>query len=332
MAQSKHNILNIARPRAVALDQCFSTMQLPPAPQCRPRVQRDTALAVSSLTMSHIKTTALKPFGLQIDDLRLDDGHDGDTIEQLRDLWAEHGLLLFRDQQLDEAALVQFSRQFGTLEIHVRKEYLSPSHPEILIISNIRERDRRIGILGEHEVGWHHDQIYQREPALGSLLYAIELPPRGGDTSFANLAMAYEALPATMRERIAPLRAVQSYAFFNGTWSEPTNEEQTRQTPDVTHPLVRTHPRTRRRAIYADPGMTPVIEGLATDESRALLDELFAWCTQERFIYHHQWRLGDALMWDNASTMHRRGEFDERYRRLMHRTTILPPPDQAVPF
>ena len=164
------------------------------------------------------------------------------------------------------------------------------------------------------------------------MLYAVTLPPAGGETCFCDLAGAYEALPETRRAELEGLRAVHSYAHFNGTWSEPTSDEQTRRTPDVTHPVVRTHPETGRKALYIDPGMTPMIEGLDSGHSRRLLDELFEWSTRREFIYEHRWQPGDALMWDNASTMHRRGEFDPAHQRLMKRTTILPPEDRAVPF
>jgi taurine dioxygenase len=125
---------------------------------------------------------------------------------------------------------------------------------------------------------------------------------------------------------------MHSYAYFNKRWSEPTNDQQTAMTPDITHPLIRTHPISSRKAIYADPGMTIGIEGMPEDESTALLQGLYDWALQPQFMYDHEWRLGDALMWDNASTMHRRGEFDPTAERLMKRTTILPRADLAVPF
>jgi taurine dioxygenase len=269
---------------------------------------------------------------MQVDGVDLRQAQDTSTVARLRRIWADNGLLLFRGQVLDEADLVRFSGCFGELEIHVRREYLSREHPEVLLVSNVRQQGRPVGILGDHEVGWHHDQSYRHRPALGSLLYGVTLPPGGGETCFADLAGAYEALPESLKTRLQGLRAVHSYAFFNGTWSEPTSEQQRRDTPDVTHPVVRTHPETGRRALYVDPGMTPCIEGLPPQESRALLDELFAWCTRPEFVYEHRWRQGDALLWDNASTMHRRGEFDPQHERLMKRTTILPPADRAVPF
>lgn len=213
-------------------------------------------------------------------------------------------------------------------------EYLSRDNPEILYVSNIqnKQENKPIGILSDHEVGWHHDQIYLQKPALGSLLHGVTIPPTGGNTEFVSLQNAYDALDSKMKERLNGLKAVQSYSFFNGTWSEPTNNTQTERTPDIEHPLIRTHPETGRKAIYADPGMTPMITGLESDESRELLDFLFQHATQSQFRYSHEWRLGDAIMWDNASTMHRRGEFDPASQRLMKRTTILPPADRAIPI
>lgn len=275
---------------------------------------------------------SLEPFGAEIRGADLSNPFEAGEIAELRRIWMENGVVLFRDQNLEEADVVRFSRYFGKLEIHVRKEYLSKDNPELLIVSNLKRSGRPIGILSDHEVGWHHDQSYLEKPALGSLLYAVTIPPSGGNTAFANLALAYESLPEDKQSRLDGLRAVHSYAYFNGQWSEPASGEQKQRTPDVTHPLVRTHPETGRKAIYADPGMTPLIDGLPNEESRALLDELFEWCTRSDFVYEHRWRVGDAIMWDNASTMHRRGEFDPSAERLMKRTTILPPPDRAVPF
>jgi len=270
-------------------------------------------------------------FGVEIAGIDLAHPDPAD-VKQAERLWYDNGVVLFREQNLSEADVVRFSRHFGELEIHVREEYLDPEHPELLTVSNVKRDGGAIGILGDHEVGWHHDQIYQLEPAVGSLLCAFKIPPTGGETCFANLAVAYEALPDAKKEMLASLKAVQSYAYFNRQWSEPTNEQQTARTPDVVHPLVRTHPVTGRKAIYVDPAMTAAIDGVFEDESREILDELFDWIQRPEFVYEHSWRLGDAVMWDNASTMHRRGDFDPAAERIMKRTTIMPPPERAVPF
>lgn len=270
-------------------------------------------------------------FGAEILDFPISlDTPAADSI-LIKTLWAEHKLLLFRNQQLDEPALVRFSRFFGDLEIHVRTEYLSPEHPEVLYVSNIQENGRKVGILADTEVGWHYDQIYLPRPAVGSLLMADTLPPEGGNTEFADMATAYEELPSEVKTRLAGARAVQSYEAFNRAYSVPTNKEQKARSPDIEHPIVRTHPITGRKALYLCPGMTTKIVGWDEAESQSMLNYLFEWTIQPRYVYTHTWQPGDALLWDNACTMHRRDPFDQSHRRLMKRTTILPPDRLAVP-
>ena len=270
--------------------------------------------------------------GVEVSGVDMASALDADTAGTLRELWRRHGLLLFRGQELEEKQLVAFSRNFGALEIHLRREYLSSENPEVLYVSNMKKEGRPIGILADTEVGWHYDQIYLPRPAVGSLLYAVVIPSDRGATSFADMSTAYESLPESLKQRIEGRKAVQSYEAFNRRYSVPTSEEQRRKTPDIEHPLVRTHPYTGRKALYVCPGMTTRIAGLPEAESAALLAELFAWSTQPRFVHTHSWRLGDALLWDNASTMHRREPFDSSQQRLMKRTTILPDADRAAPF
>ena len=280
-----------------------------------------------------ISTTPLSAtFGAHVNGIDMSRPVDGQTAQTLRALWQQHALLLFRDQHLEETHLVEFSRHFGPLEIHLRREYLSPENPEILYVSNLKKEGRPIGILADTEVGWHYDQIYLPGPALGSLLYSVIIPADRGATSFADMSAAYEALPEATKARIAGRRAVQSYEASNRAYSVPTNDEQSKKTPDIEHPLVRTHPYTGRKALYLCPGMTVRIAGMDRTESDALLAELFAWTTQPRFVYTHTWKLGDALLWDNACTMHRREPFDSSQQRLMKRTTIQPEAALATPF
>ena len=279
-----------------------------------------------------ITTRPLTPtFGAEVLSVDLAMAPDAATATTLRDLWLKHGLLLFRGQKLDEAQQVAFSRHFGPLEIHLRREYLSPENPEILYVSNLKKDGRPIGILSDTEVGWHYDQIYLPRPAVGSMLYSVIIPPDRGATSFADMSAAYEALPAATKKRLEGRKAVQSYEAFNRSYSVPTSDEQRKKTPDILHPLVRTHPYTGRRALYICPGMTIRIVGLPEAESAELLAELFAWSVRPEFVYTHTWRLGDALMWDNACTMHRREPFDTTQQRLMKRTTILADETVAVP-
>lgn len=271
-------------------------------------------------------------FGVEYLDVRLRADMDDGIFAEVERLWYDNGIALFRGQVFAETEIIGFCRRLGELEIHVREEYLDPAFPELLQVSNKVEDGREVGILKDKELGWHHDQSYMQEPAIGSMLCAFQLPAWGGDTCFANLASAYDALPEKMKTRLLGLRAVHSYEYFNGSWSVPTNDSQSKRTPPVLQPVVRTHPITGRKALYVDPAMVPMIDGLPEDESRDLLDELFAWIVRPEFVYRHQWQPGDAILWDNASTMHRRDEFDPRSTRLMKRTTIRPRPDLAVPF
>lgn len=258
---------------------------------------------------------------------------DDATVVGLKDAWNRYQVLVFRGLTMEEGDLVAFSRRFGDLEIHVRTEYLSRDYPEILYVSNMKDDSgRTIGILSDGEVGWHYDQIYLPRPAVGSFLMAHTLPKGGGATSFADMSLAYEMLPEATKKIIDGRKAVQSYEAFNAAYSVPTSGKQRKQTPDIEHPIVRTHPITGRKALYVCPGMTTRIVGLPDAESRAVLDELFAWTVRPEFVYTHNWRAGDGVMWDNASTMHRREPFDGAAQRLMKRTTILPPPELAVPF
>ena len=278
-------------------------------------------------------TRALSPsFGAEV--LKFDPGaaQSETSINAIKLLWAEHKLLLFRNQHFDEATLVQFSKEFGALEIHVREEYLSREHPEILYVSNIEREGRRIGILADTEVGWHYDQIYLPKPAVGSLLMADILPPEGGNTEFADMCAAFDALPETTQAKLEGCLANQSYEAFNQAYSVPTNNKQKARSPDIHHPLVRTHPVTGKKALYLCPGMTTDIVGWDAEESAEMLAFLFDWTTRPEFVYSHEWQPGDALLWDNACTMHRRDPFDPQHARLMKRTTILPPAELGVPF
>jgi len=280
-----------------------------------------------------LETRALADrFGVEYLNVELREDMDDMDFAEVERLWYENGITLFRGQTFQETDIIGFCRRLGTLEIHVRAEYLDPAFPELLQVSNIVENGREVGILKDQELGWHHDQSYMKEPAIGSMLCAFQLPDWGGDTYFANLAAAYDALPAAMKAQLEGLKAVHSYAYFNGTWSVPTNDQQTDRTPPVLQPVVRTHPVTGRKAIYVDPAMVPLIDGVPEAESQALLDELFDWIVRPEFVYRHQWQAGDAILWDNAATIHRRDAFDPESVRLMKRTTIRPRPDRAVPY
>jgi len=281
---------------------------------------------------SHTIRKLSSSFGIEISGIDL--SKDISAMDQMviRELWAKHQLLLFRGQSLREEDLVRTSRYIGDLEIHIRREYLSDENPEILLVSNIKKDGRSVGILSDTEVGWHYDQIYLPRPAVGSMLMAVKLPSSGGQTSFADMTAAFEALPDEIKSKINGTKAVQSYEAFNAQFSVTTNKTQKKLSPDIEQPLVRTHPISGRKALYICPGMTTQIVGMDAHESAEMLDYLFDFSVRPKFVYTHNWQMGDVLLWDNASTMHRREPFDGNDERLMKRTTILPPDDLAVPF
>ncbi len=283
------------------------------------------------MTVSVARALA-QSFGAEVVGVNVTSGCAEADLKAVQQLWYDHKLLLFRKQNVDEKALVDFSRFFGALETHVRTEFLSPDYPEILYVSNVKKDGQPVGILADTEVGWHYDQIYLPRPAVGSLLSAVTLPPDGGSTWFADMAAAYEALPTDMKDKLEGKKATQSYEAFNRAYSVPTNDKQKKRSPDIDQPVVRTHPFSGVRSLYLCPGMTTQIVGLSEQDSRETLDFLFEWAVRPEFVYVHEWQDGDCLMWDNACTMHRRDPFNQEHERLMKRTTILPPADVAVPF
>jgi taurine dioxygenase len=266
-------------------------------------------------------------FGREVIGLRLWEPLDDRTVDQLRELWAHQAVLVFRRQALSEDELANFSALFGPLERVVRTEWASPVVPEVGLISNLKDGEARpIGGLGDGELQWHSDQSYMMKPATGAMLYAVELPAEGGTTSWVDLAAAYAGLPDRLAGLIEGKHAVFSYvkrlAGYQGV-DRAISDETKRKTPPVLHPLVHTHPVTGRKALYLDSTTTIAIDGFDDAAGSALLDEIYAFATQPRFVYRHDWQVGDVVMWDNGLTMHRREPFDPAARRLMKRTTIF---------
>ena len=273
-------------------------------------------------------------FACEIVGLRLWEAQDDRIIEELRALWSNHPVLVFRRQALSEDELIAFSARFGPLERTVRTDWASPVQPEITLISNLKDAQARpIGGLGDGEIQWHSDQSYMAEPATGALLYAIELPPQGGTTSWVDLSAAYAGLSDRLKCAIEGRRALFDYAKrlagYQGVDRE-ISEEARRKTPPITHPLVHIHPVTGKRAIYLDSTTTIGIEGLADASGAALLAEIYEAATRPEFVYDHHWEVGDVLLWDNGLTMHRREPFDPQARRLMKRTTMFLSPDRHI--
>lgn len=261
---------------------------------------------------------------------------DDATFRVIEAAFHDNIVVVFRAQQLSNEQQIEFSRRFGEPEIHIVKKYLLPGYPEILLISNIRDaQGEHIG-LADAGFTWHSDTSYRLRPSRCSLLYAKEVPQREGhalgDTVFANAIAAYQALPETMKRQLAGLKAIHRYSERRRVADSPRpklTREQLDETPDVAHPIVRTHPYTGRKSLFVTAGECIGIEGMPTDEAVDLIAELDAHCVKPEFCYRHKWRVGDLLMWDNASSMHLAiCDYALPERRLMHRTTII----GSVPF
>ena len=259
--------------------------------------------------------------------LRLWEHQDAQTVDQLRALWAIHPVLVFRRQALSEDELAEFSARFGPLERTVRTDWASPVRAEVGLISNLKDaQGKPIGGLGDGEIQWHSDQSYMPNPATGAMLYALELPAEGGATSWVDLCAAYAGLPDRLKRAAEGRHAIFSYAKrlagYQGV-DRTISEEAKRKTPPILHPLVHTHPITGRTALYLDSTTTVGIDGMDETSGAALLEEIYQFATRPEFLYRHHWQVGDALLWDNGFTMHRREPFDPSARRLMKRTTIF---------
>ena len=249
---------------------------------------------------------------------------DEATFATIHRLFLDHSLILLRDQHFSPEQHIAFSRRFGDLVIHVFDQFLLPGHPEILRVSNKRKNGALIGLADAGKY-WHSDLAYMKRPSLGSILYSLEIPPEGGNTLFANMTRAYDTLSHDMKARLEGLTAVNRVAEGRRTSADGRirmSKAQLAKTPDVVHPVIRTHPETGRKSLYVSQSHTDRIVGMDEDGGRALIRELVAHATRPDNIYTHLWRPHDVLMWDNRCTMHRVSPYDRRRRRHMHRTTI----------
>jgi len=284
-----------------------------------------------------------KHLGAEIAGVDLSQELDTDTFAQVANAFFDNEVVFFRDQKLTPREQVAFTRRFGALEEHVRKESRLDGFPEILIISNVLDEHGKA--IGSQDAGrfWHSDLSYKKEPSMLSALYALEVPMKDGralgDTSFASTTAAYAALPEDMKRRLEELKNVHSYRFYRAKNIEAQKEEQARggrviqeyllteeqlkSVPDVETPVVRTHPVTKRKGLFVNEAHTSHIAGMSREESEQLLAQLYRHIVKPEFIYTHSWRSGDLLMWDNAAVQHKATfDYDLPLRRLMYRTTV----------
>ena len=241
--------------------------------------------------------------------------------------WHQHLVLRFRSQRLDDSGLLAFARRFGDLDqapIHAMADADHDPYPEITVMSNIKVDGKPIGNLGHYEAEWHTDMSYNEKPPIGSLLYSLEVPPAGGDTGFSNMYLAFETLPAELKRAISDKScrhdsSRNSVGDLRKGFKDVTDP---REAPGAVHPIVRTHPATRRSALFLGRRRNAYINGLPLAESEDLLNRLWAHAGKPEFAWYQKWSVGDLIMWDNRCAMHRRDAFDPASRRLMHRTQI----------
>lgn len=255
------------------------------------------------------------------------------VIEQA---WYQHLVLRFRGQKITDTELMDFSRRLGQLDrIPIRAAGITHTddprlvvHPDaveyVSVISNVMLDGKAIGGLGNYESHWHTDMSYNDIPPLASVLYGIEVPPTGGNTSFANMYAAYDSLDVETRRKIAGFTCIHD-ASRNSVGELRrgfVNAVDPRQTVGARHPIVRTHPKTQRKCLFLGRRRGAYIPELSLEESEALLDRLYTHATQPQFCWTQVWQSGDVVLWDNRCAMHRRDEFSDQYQRIMHRTQI----------
>ena len=281
--------------------------------------------------------------GAEIAGVDLSRALDGATFARIAEAFFEHQVVCFRDQKLTPAQQVAFTRRFGELEHHVRKEHRLEGCPEILVVSNVLDENGRA--IGVQDAGrfWHSDLSYKQVPSLLSALYALEVPVKDGRvlgaTSFASTIAAYEALSEDLKRRLQGLRNIHSYRYYRAknlraqqeerargaraVQEHALSEEQLKGVPDVEVPIVRTHPVTGRKGLFINEGHSASIVGLPQDEGARLLAQLCAHIVKPEFRYEHAWRAGDLLMWDIVAVQHKANfDYDLPLRRLMYRTTV----------
>ena len=287
-------------------------------------------------------TNSPAPIGAEITDIDLSAGMDDRTFERIVDALHARAVIVFRDQKLSADQQVAFSRRFGDLDVNVRSEFNKDGRPEVLVLSNIQKDGKPIGVVDAGRY-WHTDLCYKTRPARATVLHALEIPMSGseplGDTLFASMTAAYDALPAAVKDRIADLKAVHSYRY---TYEKKAQDFKLRPTleqrgsdwipDDVLHDVVRRHPFTGVKCLYVNEGYTTRIVGMPQAESEELLAYLKAHAVKPEFQHAHKWRVGDLLMWDNCLVQHKAvSNYALPQRRLIERTTVLSANEIGVP-
>lgn len=274
------------------------------------------------------------PVGAEVVGVDLSRPVDDAVLAGLRGALDEHGMIFLRDQALTPAQYVAFGRRLGTMERHVFDQFLLKDHPEIVVLSNIVENGKAIGVADAGQY-WHTDGAFTKRPHIYSVLHSQEIPndEHGrplGNTMFVSTVHAFATLPAALQQQLRPLSGLHSLiAQYEKKKSSgigrhvPLTPEQKQRTPDLYHPVVWPHPRSGRECLYVNEGTTFGIDGMPESEALPLIRRLCEHVSRPENIYHHSWKVGDVLIWDNYSTQHKVNfNFGPEHRRRMHRMTV----------
>ncbi|MBK17444.1 MAG: taurine catabolism dioxygenase TauD [Rhodospirillaceae bacterium] len=276
--------------------------------------------------MSIIVTPLSDALGAAVTGIDLSQPVNEQTLSDIKQAWYEHVILVFPNQDISDEEQENFCLNFGELE-RVRTIDAGSETPHVMMITNVKELDKPTA-LPDGEMMFHYDQCYYEQPCMGATLYAIEIPDVGGNTLFANCTKAYEALSHDWKQRLDGLRALNYYDYGLTPTMRP--EEMNPDVPQWTHPVVRTHSETGRKAIYVSRLMSMRIEGLPEEESNEILNFLFDQMEKPEYIYEHVWSKGDLMMWDNRCSVHARTHFSPNARRMMRRVTVRDPKPVAA--
>jgi taurine dioxygenase len=272
--------------------------------------------------------------GAEVCDIDVSKPMGESAFGEIHQAFLDHGILLFRNQDISREQHIEFSRRFGELDKHdALPRDRHPKYPEILLVTNEPNPDGTPSDSRYTGRQWHSDMSFTTVPSLGSMLRAITIPEVGGDTLYANMYMAYDALSDGMKKLIADLHGIQmsgTRKIANTATGVPRADEQKRINPPVAQPVVRAHPETGRKALYLGEKVKR-FDGMTDEESRPLIQYLNQHATRPEFVYRHGWKKNDIVIWDNRCTMHQAlGDFDETQRRHMERTTVLGTPSGYV--
>jgi taurine dioxygenase len=283
------------------------------------------AMAIKNMAIKNLDA----PLGAEIAEIDLSQPLTRAEIDAIEAAWRERLVVVCHGQTLSDPQLIAFSRNFGELDPPGPNPYGQPfnkEHPELNVISNVVENGKPIGNLGDGEAVWHADVTYVDVPPKAAILHALEVPPpeAGGNTYFANMFAAYEGMPADLKKAVDGKIAVHDASRNSAGMLRKGYKEVTdvRETVGAHHPMVRTDPKTGRKALFLGRRPNAYVLGLSVAESEALLDALWAHATQPHLAMCHKWKVGDLLMWNNLSVLHRRDPFDPKTRRVMHRSQI----------